>query len=127
LTCLQAFIALRVIYTTVQGLKLHLDMFGQNFSCPEVSTPQGPELQMYMSTLERPVLLLEVSTPQHRGLSCTWTCLGNSSLCSNVPELNLDLSALQSPLQHLDRLPLKGLELNLVLSTLKEVFPLQGP
>ncbi len=30
----------------------------------EVSTPQGPELHLYVSTLQRPVLLLEVSTPQ---------------------------------------------------------------
>ncbi len=36
---------------------------------------------MEMSTLERHLMLLEVSTPQHRGLSCTWTCLENSSLC----------------------------------------------
>jgi hypothetical protein len=30
----------------------------------EMSTPQGPELHMNMSALQKPVLLLEVSTPQ---------------------------------------------------------------
>ncbi len=91
---------------------------------------------MDVSTLERPLLLLEVSTPQYRGLSCTWTCLDNISLrCSwaylhyrclcctrtflhTVPELHLDLFALQSPVLHLDRFPLQGPELNLVLSSL---------
>jgi hypothetical protein len=81
-----------------------------------VSTPQGPELKMDISTLESPVLLLEVSTPQHMGLSSTWMCLDNSSLCCSpctyihyrclcctrncihtLPELHLDLSSLQSP------------------------------
>jgi hypothetical protein len=32
-------------------------------------------LQSGLSTLQRPVLLLEVSMPHHWGLSCTWTCL----------------------------------------------------
>ena len=63
----------------------------------EVSTLQGPEMQMDVSALQRSVLLLEVSTLQgrelqmgasalqrsvlswrclhYRGLSCIWTCL----------------------------------------------------
>jgi hypothetical protein len=41
-----------------------------------VSTPQEPDLHLYLSTLQRPVLLLEVSTPQG-------------------PELHLDVSALR--------------------------------
>ncbi len=64
----------------------------------EVPTPQRPELHLDLSrqqkpvldfdvstlhALERPVMLLEKSTPQHRGLSCTWTCLDNRSLCSS--------------------------------------------
>ncbi len=118
----------RVVYTTVQGPKLHLDVSGQKLpTCItpiEVSTPQGSELQMDVPTLERPVLLLEVSIPQHRGLYCTWTCLDLSSLCCSctylhcrylcctqnflhtVSELHLDLSSLQSPVLHLDGFPL---------------------
>jgi hypothetical protein len=44
----------------------------------DVSTPQGPELQLDMSTLQRHVLLLDVSTPQG-------------------PELQLDVSGQQKP------------------------------
>ncbi len=79
---------------------------------------------MDVPKLERPVLLLEVSTPQHRSLNCTWTCLDDSSLCSSCTylhcrylyctrnflhtesELHLDLSSLQSPVLHLDGFPL---------------------
>ncbi len=95
------------------------------------SLPQGPELEIDMSTLERPVLLLEMSSPQQMGRSCTWTCLDNNSLCCswadlhyrflcctrtclhNVPELHLDLSALPSPVLHLDGFPLQGPEVYL--------------
>jgi hypothetical protein len=99
----------------------------------------------YVSTLERPFLLLEVSKSQYRGLSCTWTCLDNSSLwCSwadlhyrclcctwtcthTVLELHLDLFALQSPVLHLDGFPLQGPELNLVLSSLHVLLLYRGP
>ncbi len=96
-----------------------------------LSKTQGLELQMDVPTLERaPLLLLEVSTPQQRGLNCTWTCLDNSSLCCSwtclhygclcctrtclhtVPELHLDLYALLSPVLHLDGFPLQGPELH---------------
>jgi hypothetical protein len=63
-----------------------------------VCTPQGPELQIDVSTLKRRALLLEVSTPQHRVLSCTWTCLDNSSLHVML----LYLSTLQRYIMHLD-------------------------
>jgi hypothetical protein len=33
---------------------------------------QRPVLHLDVSTLQRPLLLLELPTPQHRGLSCTW-------------------------------------------------------
>jgi hypothetical protein len=64
--------------------------------------------QMDVSTLERLVLLLEGSTPQHRGLSCTWACLDNSSLCCSWTYLHyrclcctlLDVSTLQMPMLH---------------------------
>ncbi len=51
---------------------------------------------MEMSTLERHVMLLEVSTPQHRGLSCTWTCLENSSLCCSCTVLTYTADACAS-------------------------------
>jgi hypothetical protein len=50
-----------------------------------MSTPQGPELHLDMSTIQRPVLLLDVSTVTPQGL-----------------ELHLDLSLLQRPVLHLD-------------------------
>jgi hypothetical protein len=40
---------------------------------------KGPELHLDLSTLQRAVQLLEVST--QRGLSCLWTCLHFSGLC----------------------------------------------
>ena len=40
---------------------------------------KGPELHLDLSTLQRAVQLLEVSTL--RGLSCLWTCLHFSGLC----------------------------------------------
>jgi len=49
----------------------------------ELSTPQGPELHLDVSTIQMPVLLLGVFTPQ-------W------------PELHLDLSTQQRPLLLLD-------------------------
>jgi hypothetical protein len=45
----------------------------------EVSTPQGPELHLELSTIQRPVLHLDMSTPS--GLSCTWTWLDIRRLC----------------------------------------------
>jgi len=39
---------------------------------------------MDVSTLERSVLLLDVSTSQHRGLSWKWTCLDNSACAALV-------------------------------------------
>jgi hypothetical protein len=42
-------------------------------AAPGVSTPQGPELHLDVSALQRHVLLLEV--PTHWGLSCIWTFL----------------------------------------------------
>ncbi len=81
----------RVVYITVQGPKLHMDVSGQKLpACAapiEVSTSQGAELLMDVSTQERPVLLLEVSTPQRRRLSCSLTCLENSSLCCSCTYL----------------------------------------
>ncbi len=39
-----------------------------------VSTQHGPELQIDVSTLKRPMLLLELSTVHHSKGACTWTC-----------------------------------------------------
>jgi hypothetical protein len=54
------------------------------------SINSGTELQMDVSTLERPVLLLEVSTLQHSGLSCTWTRLdeGHQSVAYTIQLLD---------------------------------------
>jgi hypothetical protein len=43
-------------------------------------TPKRPVLHFDVSKLLRPARLLELSTPQYRGLSSTWTCLEKSSL-----------------------------------------------
>ncbi len=61
---------------------------------------QGPELHLHMSTIQRSVLLLDVSTPQ------SW-----AAQMSTEPELHLDVSTIQMPgpiwmcllLHHLDR------------------------
>jgi hypothetical protein len=72
--------------STRQGSELHLDVstLQRHVLYLEVSTTQGPELHLDVSTIQRPaVLLLDVSTPQG-------------------PELHLDLSTLQRPLLHLE-------------------------
>ncbi len=65
-----------------------------------------------VSTLPRPVLLLELSTVHHRGLSCIWRVYTTKGLCctwkwkftQQWPEKHLDLSTLQlqMPVLHLD-------------------------
>jgi hypothetical protein len=69
----------RRVYTT--GTELHLDLSGQQepVLLLDMSTPQGTELHLCLSGQQEPVLLLLVSTL--RGLSCTWSCLDNRSLC----------------------------------------------
>ncbi len=102
------------VYTT--GPKLHLDLSSlqRPLLLPEVRTPQGPELYLYMSILQRPELLLEVFTPQG-------------------PELHLDLSTLQMPVLFLEVSTSQGPELHLDVSTLQrpvlllEVSTSQGP
>jgi hypothetical protein len=46
----------------------------------DLPTPKRPVLHLDVSKLLRPVRLLELSTPQYRGLSSTWTYLDKSSL-----------------------------------------------
>jgi hypothetical protein len=62
--------------------------------------PEKPVLPLDVSTLQRPLLLLEVFTPQG-------------------PELHLDVSTLQRPVLHLDMSKPQGLELHLDLATLQ--------
>jgi hypothetical protein len=66
---------------TPQGPELHLNVSALQrlVLLLEVSTPQGPELHLNVSALQRPVLLLEVSTPQ--GPKLIWTCLHYRVLC----------------------------------------------
>ncbi len=87
----EACAALGLVYTTeacaapqrfyTLGPELHLNVFGQQEPLlhPYVSTPTGAWDALELSTLQKPVLLLDVSIPQ--SLSCTWTCLDNRSLC----------------------------------------------
>ncbi len=64
----------------------------------EVSTLQGPEMQMDVSALQRSVLLLEVSTLLGPELHLDVSALQRSVLLLEVsatgPELYLDVSAL---------------------------------
>jgi hypothetical protein len=89
---------------------------------------------MNMSTLQRPVLLLKMSTSQRKGMSCTWMRLYNSShaapgliytaeACAVLgpvytlgPELHLDMSTLQNHVLHLDVFTLQWPELHLNMS-----------
>jgi hypothetical protein len=65
-----------------QGTDLQLDVstLHRHVLLLEMSTPQGPELHLDMSTLKRPVLLLELSTPLTSGriyiieASAAWLC-----------------------------------------------------
>jgi hypothetical protein len=97
ITATEACAATGGVYSaTPQGPDLHLDVstLQRHVLYREVSTPQGHEPPLDMSTIQRSVLLLDVSTPQG-------------------PELHLDLSTLQRPVLHLERSTLQGHELQL--------------
>jgi hypothetical protein len=95
----------------------------------EVSIPQGPELHLNVSALQRPVLLLalEVSTPKgpkliwtclhYRGMCCSWRCLPTPQ----GPELLLNLSALLRYVLLLEVSTLQGPELHLNVSALQRL------
>ncbi len=63
----------------------------------DMSTSLGAELQMDVSTLQRPMLLLDVSTPQvtelHQCLHITEACAAPERVCSTE-----DLSGQQDPI-----------------------------
>jgi hypothetical protein len=61
------------------GLDLNVSALQRTVLFLEVSTPQGPGLNLDVSALQRYVLLLEVST--NWGLSCIWTCLIRRDQC----------------------------------------------
>jgi hypothetical protein len=58
----------------------------------EVSTPQGPELHLDVSGQQEPLLLLDLYSLQ--GLNCTWTHLTAISRLQKTA-LHLDISRLQ--------------------------------
>jgi hypothetical protein len=81
-----------------------------------MSSPQGPELHIYMSGQQEPLLLLDVTT-LYRGLRCTWTwttgaCAGLDLSTSHGAELHLDVATLQKPVLHLDVSTSQGPELH---------------
>ncbi len=68
------------IYTTGAELQLNVSAALQRpVLLLDVSTPQGLELHLNVSAQQRLVLLLKVSTPM--GPSCIWTCLHYRGLC----------------------------------------------
>jgi hypothetical protein len=84
----------------------------------EVSTLQGPELHLDVFALQRSVLLLEVSTLQGPELQQDVSALQRSVLLLKVstlqgPELQLDVSALQRLVLLLEMSTTQGPELHL--------------
>jgi hypothetical protein len=106
---------------TLLSPELHLDFVWTTRACVvlllDISTPQGPELHLVVSTLQKSVLPLDVSTPQgpemqldlsgqqepELPLFCSWTCLQPKSpvlhlvLAKHGPELHLDMSEQLEP------------------------------
>jgi hypothetical protein len=85
-----------------------------------MSTPQGPELRLDVSSLQRPVLYLDV----YLLLRCT-ACIYTTGLVLHLdvstpqgPAQNLDVSTLQVHVLHLDVSTPQGPELHLYISTL---------
>ncbi len=75
-----------VYVSTPQGPELHLDVSTLQRGLPvlllDVYTPQWPKLHLDVSTLQRPVLHLDnVDMSTHRGRSCTWSCQHYKGLC----------------------------------------------
>jgi hypothetical protein len=99
------------VYT--KGPELHLDVSALQRSVLllEVSTQEGPELEV--STLQVPELQLDVSALQMSVQYCSWRCLPKR------PELILDVSALQRSVLLLEVSTLQGHELHLDVSALQ--------
>ncbi len=67
--------------STPQGPELQLDLSGQKepVLTLKMSTPQGPELHLEVSEKQKPVLVWTLLS--HRGLNYAWMCQENRSLC----------------------------------------------
>jgi hypothetical protein len=95
------------IYATEPVLLLEVSTHKQLCSSWRCLRHKGPKLHMDISTLKRPVLLLEVSMPQAPELNLVVSMLKRLVLFLEVSlplsyELHLDVSTLQRPMLHLD-------------------------
>jgi hypothetical protein len=92
--------------------------------CTLMSTPNGSELHLDVSTLQRPVLHLDMSTPH--GPELHLDLCGQHEPCRPIymhgSELLLGVSTLQIPVLHLDVSPPQGPELHLDLSGYQEAL-----